>query len=140
MSHDDDVDLQRHRGLVDRIVAAYLDAEVVIVGSIAEWLVANGASAQEAARDRNRLGKSLWNSPSAPNRILLRTPLTRNAMSEYRLHLELRGFRRAHHLQTGVECMKHLVLHEVAHIKHNWGQDREKDCDRWAFNQLKRWA
>lgn len=140
MSHDDDLDLRQHRPLIERIVGRYIDAEVDLVSSIEEWLVANGASAEEAARDRDRLGKSLWNSPSAPNRILLRSPLTRNAVSEYRLYLELRRFRRAHLLESGIHCLKHLVLHEVAHIKHNWRQDHERDCDRWAFSQLKRWA
>lgn len=140
MSHYDDLDLRQHRGLIERIVGRYIDAEVVLVSSIEEWLVANGASAGEAAHDRNRLGKSLWNSTSAPNRILLRTPLTRNAIFEYGLCLELRRFRRAHLVESALECLKHLVLHDVAHIKHNWKQDREKDCDRWAFDQLKRWA
>ena len=29
----------------------------------------------------------------------------------------------------------HLLLHEIAHLKHKWGQDMEQDCDRWAFEQ-----
>ena len=27
----------------------------------------------------------------------------------------------------------HLVLHEIAHLKHSWNQEHEADCDRWAF-------
>ena len=32
--------------------------------------------------------------------------------------------------------MRHLILHELAHISNNWGQDREDDCDAWAFDRL----
>ncbi len=140
MSHDEPLVLERYRKLVEEIAGRYIDAEVVLVPSIAEWMISIGASVQEASGDRNRLGKSLWGSPSARDTIVLRTPLTRDDVSTYCLYLELRRFRRAHLLNQSVECLKHLVLHEVAHIKHDWRQDREKDCDRWAFNQLKRWA
>jgi hypothetical protein len=32
--------------------------------------------------------------------------------------------------------LSHLVLHELAHLTNNWGQEREDDCDRWAFERL----
>lgn len=36
--------------------------------------------------------------------------------------------------------LSHLVLHELAHLTNNWGQEREDDCDRWAFARLFRKA
>jgi hypothetical protein len=32
--------------------------------------------------------------------------------------------------------LSHLVLHELAHLANGWGQEREDDCDRWAFQRL----
>jgi len=32
--------------------------------------------------------------------------------------------------------LRHLVLHELAHLTNDWGQDREDDCDDWAFARL----
>jgi hypothetical protein len=140
MSHDDPLDLEKHRSLIERIVGHYIDAQVLIVPSIGGWLAANGDTPESAVADRDRMGKSFWNSPSAPNLILLQTPLTQDRVIEYLTYLHLRRFRRVNLLEGSLDCLKHLVLHEVAHIKHNWRQDREKDCDRWAFDQLRWWA
>ena len=32
--------------------------------------------------------------------------------------------------------MRHLVLHELAHLVNQWGQEREDDCNSWAFERL----
>ena len=32
--------------------------------------------------------------------------------------------------------MRHLVLHELAHLVNDWGQEREDDCNSWAFQRL----
>lgn len=39
-------------------------------------------------------------------------------------------------LCTEVVFLSHLVLHELAHLTNDWGQDREDDCDDWAFARL----
>lgn|SRR5512146_1524320 len=39
-------------------------------------------------------------------------------------------------LDTPAVFLEHLVLHELAHLLNDWGQDREDDCDGWAFNAM----
>jgi hypothetical protein len=47
------------------------------------------------------------------------------------------GFKRCREiLDTPERFLKHLVLHELAHLANNWGQEHENDCDRWAFERL----
>jgi hypothetical protein len=31
---------------------------------------------------------------------------------------------------------RHLVLHELAHLVSDWGQEHEDDCDAWAFERM----
>ena len=33
-------------------------------------------------------------------------------------------------------CLRFLVLHELAHLVNDWGQEREQDCNEWAFRRL----
>jgi hypothetical protein len=32
--------------------------------------------------------------------------------------------------------LRFLVLHELAHLTNNWGQEHEQDCNEWAFKKL----
>jgi hypothetical protein len=32
--------------------------------------------------------------------------------------------------------LRHVVLHELAHLANGWEQDKEDDCDDWAFERL----
>jgi hypothetical protein len=132
---------QRHRRLIERIVQHYVRAEVHFVPDVAAWISASSGS-YSSAEYGNPIGMALWNSTAEnPNRILLRTPLSSQAIQEHLLALYLSGFRRVYFsIESNFAFLKHLVLHEVAHIRHNWNQDREKDCDRWAFKELPRWA
>ena len=47
-----------------------------------------------------------------------------------------RLMRHADEIETPIEYLTHLVLHEVAHIKHDWDQDHETDCDLWVYEQM----
>jgi hypothetical protein len=39
-------------------------------------------------------------------------------------------------LSTTEKFLEHLVLHELAHLQNDWGQERENDCDAWAFEKM----
>jgi hypothetical protein len=39
-------------------------------------------------------------------------------------------------LESPQQFARHLLLHELAHIENNWGQEREDECDLWAFERL----
>lgn len=34
------------------------------------------------------------------------------------------------------DFLVHLLLHELAHLLNNWPQERECDCDKWAFEEM----
>jgi hypothetical protein len=51
--------------------------------------------------------------------------------------IEYGGFIRAREVLDSPETfLCHLVLHELAHLENNWGQDQEGQCDAWAFEKL----
>lgn len=134
------MDLEPHLGLLEKIAHHYVETEVLLVPDIAAWRAEHVICGSVGADDSNPIGQSLWGSEDAPNRILLKTPLAENVIQDHLFALYLSGFRRVHYaIEDNITFVKHLVLHEVAHIKHNWGQDHEKDCDRWALRQLRRW-
>lgn len=35
-----------------------------------------------------------------------------------------------------VSFLQFLVLHEIAHLVNDWGQEHEQDCNEWAFQRL----
>jgi hypothetical protein len=39
-------------------------------------------------------------------------------------------------LCTPETFLRHLVLHELAHLENGWGQEKENDCDAWAFEKM----
>lgn len=41
-------------------------------------------------------------------------------------------------LNTPEKFLRHTVLHELAHLEKNWGQEQEEDCDDWAIKRLQR--
>lgn len=135
-----DIDVASHWKLVESIVWGYIDARVKMVDDIAEWCAENSEGLYSASELDNPIGKALWNIPTEPNRVLLRRRITSDQVDEHLLVLHIKGFVDAYdRIRDSETFLKHLVLHEVAHIKHDWGQDRENDCDRWAFEELGNW-
>ena len=39
-------------------------------------------------------------------------------------------------ISTPETFLKHLVLHELAHLVNHWDQSKEDECDDWAFEKL----
>ncbi|OGW32665.1 MAG: hypothetical protein A2X59_04090 [Nitrospirae bacterium GWC2_42_7] len=37
-----------------------------------------------------------------------------------------------------VDFLIHLLLHELAHLLNNWPQEHECDCDKWAFEEMRK--
>lgn len=137
----DSIEVSQMRVQVERIATSYIDVKVEIVDDIAKWCAANSGGQYSASELDNPIGKALWNSPSEPNRILLRATITGSQVDDHLLVLFIKGFKDVYYrIPSSVTFLKHLVLHEVAHIKNNWQQEHEDDCDRWAFEQLESWA
>ena len=126
----DDLQLTDHRPMIEALVAKHIDARVVFV-----------ESKQELG---GKLGRALWgNSTEIP---LLQFPerITAEEIDDSLIALALRGqstgnpalVRHADEIESPIEYLKHLVLHEVAHVKHDWHQDHETDCDLWVYEQM----
>lgn len=136
----DDLDVTLYRGDIDRIVAAYIDAKVEIVADIAAWCAEHSGGAYAASDLDNPVGKALWHSPTEPDRVLLRSQIPACLIEDHLLSLYFRGFERVYEVLTDSRTfLIHLVLHEVAHIKHDWRQGLEAKCDDWAFSNVASW-
>jgi len=136
----DDLDLDDYQADVERIVSACIDAQVEIVPSVANWCAEHSGGQYSDSELDNPVGKALWGSPTEPDRILLRRHLPAQLIDDHLLAMFIRGFRQVHdQICDSRTFLYHLVLHEVAHIKHNWRQEQEAMCDEWAFQHLQRW-
>jgi hypothetical protein len=70
----------------------------------------------------------------------LRRHIPARLIEDHILALYFRGFERVYELlKDSRTFLIHLVLHEVAHIKHDWRQDQEAKCDEWAFSNVPKW-
>ena len=91
-----------------------------------------------------KLGQSLWGIATGKAVIQLPEQITGREIEESLMALAVRGQvtenpQLVHHageINLPLEFLKHLVLHEVAHIKNDWHQDRETDCDLWVYDQM----
>lgn len=133
----DDIDVSKQIHLIEGIVSKHIDAKVEIVTDVATWCADNSGGMYKKEELDNPIGKSLWKSKTEPNRILLKKDISSNEVENHLQGLFMSGFRDVHYkIENSLEFLMHLVLHEVAHIKHDWDQSHEKDCDTWAFKQL----
>jgi hypothetical protein len=125
-----DLDVQSHFSRIQALVARYVHARVEILPSKTEM--------------DDRLGRSMWSGPADMALIQLPSRISASEINDSLLALAIRGHitgnakltQHAEEIETPEAYLEHLVLHEVAHIKNNWGQDRETDCDLWVYEQL----
>lgn len=122
--------LSERRSWIEALVATHIEARVELVSSKTEI--------------GGKLGRARWN---VPNEIpLLQFPvfISEQEIEDCLLALACRGVMKdnprlgqlADRIETPDEFLKHLVLHEIAHVKHDWRQDRETDCDMWVYEQM----
>ena len=124
-----DIDLTEYKEYIEGLVSKYVDAVIIFVETKEEL--------------NNKIAMSLWNSPSEPNLIKLLKVISANEVDNHILALALRGrlkdkpelLNYADHIESPKDFVKHLTLHEIAHIKNNWLQDKETDCDLWAYSE-----
>ena len=104
---------------------------LVIVDDVEEWARGvKGASGNPAAM-------AVVEHPSGAWRIVMRRELSEERIRGVLDRLFFGGYLKAEEsLQEPRVFLEHLVLHELAHLQNNWGQDKEEDCDGWAFERL----
>jgi hypothetical protein len=119
-----------HRALIEKLVGRHIVARVQFVRSKHEV--------------GGKLGRALWGSPTEVPLIQFPEKITAQEIEDSLLALAIRGemtgnstlTSHADEIDSPIEYLKHLVLHEVAHINHDWRQDRETDCDLWVYQQM----
>ena len=126
----DDLLVAEHRDFIEDLVAKYVDASVEFVKS----------------KDNiaGKLGQSRWGSATERSVIQLPEQITAQEIKDFLMALALRGIAtenpqlvdHAGEIDSPLHYLTHWVLHEVAHIKNDWHQDRETDCDMWVYDQM----
>ncbi len=106
--------------------------ELLVVDDIAEWCAAR----QEEGRG-NPIAMAVVDGQTGLWGILLRRRINANQIASVLSRIEYGGFERTHEiLNVPTKFLEHTVLHELAHLQNGWNQDREDDCDRWAFERM----
>lgn len=108
-------------------------AELRIVPDVAEWCVTHSVPMVG-----NPPAMALVELPSRRWMILLRRRIDSDGVKDVLFStLTSRGFLNAGILlDTADRFLEHLVLHELAHLNNDWRQDRDLDCDAWAFEKM----
>ena len=117
-----DVEIRRH---------ATRPVTLLIVKDIAEW-----AAEGERSVDGNPPATAGFDRETGDWGIVLRQSIDREWVESILSRVEVRFPDTRSALSTPVRFLQHLVLHELAHIENGWGQEREDDCDAWAFGKL----
>lgn len=86
------------------------------------------------------MATSIPATPLFPGRVVMRDVISRDEIEGVLSLLDFQGYaNEARGLRENPERFAtHLFLHELAHLENNWGQEREMDCDDWAFERLPR--
>jgi len=129
---EDVIDVESHRRYLEELISDHVDAKLTIVSSRAE--------------NDGRLGRCKWGRAGQQDEILLPSQITENEAENCLIALAMRGDQNnqpnlnedADRIDSGIEFLTHLVLHEIAHVRNRWGQDKETDCDIWAHFELKK--
>jgi hypothetical protein len=125
-----DLVLIEHRDFIESLISKHVVARLEFV--------------QSKEDIGGKLGRALWDSPYGSALIQLPQRITAQEIDDSLLALAVRGqvtgnselVRHADEIDTSIKYLQHLVLHEVAHIKNDWRQDRETDCDLWVYGQM----
>lgn len=107
--------------------------DLLIVPDIKEWSHNRCSNAKG-----NPIAMAVIDTDSGGWGILLRTSIDAEKISSILNRISFNGRHNAQlELNTPELFLRHTILHELAHLINNWGQQKEDDCDTWAFNKLK---
>jgi hypothetical protein len=120
---------------LDALVAKHATqrTKIVLVDDIERWAVSNHLRVVG-----NPVGTCFETQGQEPRRIVIREAVSEERVNRILGRLDFRGYwdeTRALRANPA-EFLRHLVLHELAHLENNWGQELEDDCDVWAFARL----
>jgi hypothetical protein len=125
---------QDYRALFEAIITQNADepVDLIFVADVAAWC------AQRKGENRgNPAAKAIRAGQTKRAGIVLRKEIDSDRVNGINGRLAAGGFwTEADQLNTPETFLTHLVLHELAHLLNNWGQEKENDCDAWAFKKM----
>jgi hypothetical protein len=127
-------DSETYRSILEAEICRQTDHafELLIVNDVAEW-----AAERSGSIKNNPPASAVVDGETGTWGILLRRTIDDNWVNSILDRIEFGGFCRTKEvLNTPEIFLRHLVLHEVAHLTNDWCQENENDCDAWAFMKL----
>lgn len=106
--------------------------DLLIVDEIADW-----AKTRQCNEKSSPPAMAIVDNITGRRGILLRRSLDSEWIASILSRIELSGFQSTAVVLNSPEMfLKHLLLHELAHLENGWKQERESDCDAWAYQKL----
>lgn len=123
-----------YRELIERVASkvATRPVEIYLPHDPRIWCEERGLSAQQVT-----YATAVKNTSTGAWGIVFSPEISEQSINSIVSGMEIRGFGEARTLREDPEqFVAHLVLHELAHLENNWGQEMESACDEWAFEML----
>lgn len=128
-----DIDVSLYADYIKKLIANYISAKVLLVEDINKYIEQIGGTSDNCLP----IAKALWNSKTEAPMILLQNKMSEDEIDSVLTTLFIKNLYDVYEIiKEPMDYITHTVLHEVAHIKHNWNQSDENKCDIWAFKQL----
>jgi len=131
-------DAEQYREALEAVLKSHASAPVdlMIVEDVAEW-----AKGRIGNATGNPIAMSVVATPSGAWGIVMRREMSAEQIRGVLDRMVFGGYLNAAELLNEPrKFLEHLVLHELAHLQNQWGQEREDDCDEWAFERAGRAA
>jgi hypothetical protein len=129
-------DIEELRSELDLLLAEHASepVELRIVPDIAAWAAERQGNLNPHA---NPVGLAVRDGTTNAAVILLRREISEVRANAIVQRVLLGGHSLVtERLNSPGALAKHLVLHELAHLENNWGQEHEDACDAWAFERM----
>jgi hypothetical protein len=131
-------DTEQYREALETVLKAHASepVDLMIVDDVAEWAKGRIGNAKG-----NPIAMSVVATSSGAWGIVMRREMSAERIRGVLDRMVFGGYLNAAELlNEPLKFLEHLVLHELAHLRNKWGQDREDDCDEWAFERAGRAA
>lgn len=127
--------VEQHREQLELELTRHASRPVglLTVPDIATWATENGVRISG-----NPVATSLAERNGSGWLILMRSELTETALGGVLGRLDAQGYwtETSGFRNEPLKFLRHLVLHELAHLENNWDQSHEDECDEWAFARI----
>ncbi len=127
-------DTEKYEDLLLSIIDNISDepVQLLFVDDINKW-----CSAREGENNGNPIAKAIRDSSSKEAGILLRKKINHDRYQGVIERIKIGNNNSEINKLNSIEnFLSHTILHELAHLLNKWGQDKEDDCDKWAFTKL----